>query len=421
MKDRIAFVHVDWEEKPMLVGRLYTRNRKGRESASFEYDDGWLENATYRFALEPALSLHPGPFHTPQGRALFGSIGDSAPDRWGRMLMRRAERKLAKSENREPRTLTEFDFLLMVDDESRQGALRFTEEAEGPFLAHQPNNKQRIPLLVDLPRLLNASNRIIQENEDDEDIRLLFMPGSSLGGARPKASIRDRNGDLLIAKFPHPNDEIDLPAWENVALSLASKAGLKVTQHRLEKIEGRSVILLNRFDREKNKRIPFISAMSLLGADDNEQHSYLEIADTLRRYSGDPAQDLTELWKRIVFSVLVSNTDDHLRNHGVILPNLRGWRLSPAYDINPTPIDIKPRHLSTAIDEDDDRASLELALSVSDNFGLPIQDAKKVAKEIGTVTSKWKEEAKRNNIKNQEIERMASAFEHSDLSQALTL
>lgn len=421
MKDRIVSVYVDWEGKPMLVGRLYARNRKGRESASFEYDGGWLKNVTYRFALEPALSLHPGPFHTPHGRALFGSIGDSAPDRWGRMLMRRAERKLAQSERREPRTLGEIDFLLMVDDESRQGALRFAEEAGGPFLAFAKDNKQRIPLLVDLPRLLNASNRVIQEDENDEDMRMLFAPGSSLGGARPKASIRDRNGDLLIAKFPHPDDEIDLPAWENVALTLAKKAGINVTEHRLEQIVGRSVILLKRFDREESKRIPFISTMSLLEAEDNEQHSYLEIADTLRRYSGDPIQDLAELWKRIVFSVLVSNTDDHLRNHGVILPDLRGWRLSPAYDINPTPIDIKPRHLSTAIDEDDDRASLELALSVSGKFGLPILEAKKIAKEIGVVTAKWREEAKKNNIKTQEIERMASAFDHADLNKALSL
>ena len=418
MSEQVIFVYVDWQAQPILAGRLFARKQKGRESASFEYDAGWLENPA-GFALEPALSLHPAPFHTQRGRALFGSIGDSAPDRWGRMLMRRAERFTAKAENREPHTLGEADFLLRVDDESRQGALRFCNRIKGPFLAYA-DNKQRIPLLIDLPKLLAASTKIIQHDENDEDIRLLFAPGSSLGGARPKASVRDRNGDLLIAKFPHPEDETDLPAWESVVLSLAVKAGIQVNRHRLEKIGGRSIILLNRFDRVKNRRIPFLSAMSLLEAQDNEPHTYGEVADALRQHSGNPAQDLLELWKRIVFSILVSNTDDHLRNHGFLLPDMQGWRLSPAYDINPTPTDIKPRRLTTAIVEGDDRASMELALEVCEKFGLALLEAKEIAKAIAVTVSGWREEAFERSIKNREIDRMASAFHHHDLNMALS-
>lgn len=417
MKDQIIFVYADWENKTTLVGKLYARNRKGRESASFEYDNNWLSNPT-RFALEPALSLHPAPFHTQPGRSLFGSIGDSAPDRWGRMLMRRSERLSAKSEGRDPRTLGEIDFLMMVDDESRQGALRFTETIGSEFIS-PPHKQRRIPLLIDLPKLLIASNKVILEEDNEEDLRLLFAPGSSLGGARPKASIRDKNEDLLIAKFPHPEDEFDLPAWESVTLSLAEKSGITVTQHRLIKLSGRSIILVNRFDREREKRIPFLSAMSLLEANNTENHNYLEVADALRRYSGNPLQDLKELWKRIVFSVLVSNTDDHLRNHGLLLPDVNGWRLSPAYDINPTPVDIKPRRLTTAIEENDNRASLDLALNVSGRFGLTLDEAKKIIHNIGVVTSTWRDEAKKLGMKAQSIDRMSSAFEHKDLTFAL--
>jgi len=418
MSDKTVFVYVDWEENPLFVGRLFTRSRKGRESASFEYDPSWLQNLS-RFALEPALTLHPAPFHTPQGRALFGSMGDSSPDRWGRTLMRRAHRLLAQSENKNLHTFQEVDFLLGVDDECRQGALRFSNELGGPFLA-QPIGGKRIPLFVDLPRLLSASMHVILEDESDEDMKLLFAPGSSLGGARPKASLRSREGDLLIAKFPHPGDEIDLPAWESLALTLASKAGLQVTRHKLVKVADRSVILVNRFDRLKTKRIPFLSVMSLLGANDNEGHSYLEVADALRQYSGHALEDLKELWKRILFSILVSNTDDHLRNHGLLLPDLKGWRLSPAYDINPTPIDIKSRHLSLTIDEEDDRASLELALGVAARFGLSKQEAQTIAKEMGKIISTWRSEAKAMGIKAHEMNRMASAFDHEDLRLALS-
>lgn len=416
--DREIFVYIDLNGETVLVGRLWSRVRKGRESASFEYDQAWLENPE-RFALEPALTLAPGPFHTPPEKALFGAIGDSAPDRWGRVLMRRAERRRAERKRQTPRTLFEADFLLLVDDEARQGALRFKTDPEGPFLA--PEDGLRIPPLVELPRLLSATERVVGEEEDDEDLRLLIVPGSSLGGARPKASVRDNDGQLALAKFPHRQDDINVVLWEGVALSLASKAGVDVPDWRIEQIGGKSVILIRRFDRLEGERIPFLSAMSMLGANDNEPHSYLEIADALRQYGAATKADLVELWRRIVFSVLVSNTDDHLRNHGFLYGSHEGWRLSPAYDINPVPVDIRPRVLSTSIDLDDPTASIDLAMETAEYYGLKPADAARVANEVAQAVSGWREEAARLGIAAREIERMASAFEHDDLETARNL
>jgi len=421
--DREIFVYIDLNGQTVLVGRLWSRVRKGRESASFEYDRTWLENPQ-RFALEPALTLAPGSFHTPPEKALFGAIGDSAPDRWGRVLMRRAERRNVESKGAEwegetPRTLFEADFLLRVDDEARQGALRFKIDPEGPFLA--PKNGLRIPPLVELPRLLSAAERFVGEEENDEDLRLLIVPGSSLGGARPKASVRDRDGHLALAKFPHRQDDINVVLWEGVALSLADKAGVEVPDWRIQQIGGKPVILIRRFDRVEGRRIPFLSAMSMLGANDNEPHSYLEIADALRQYGAATKTDLIQLWRRIVFSVLVSNTDDHLRNHGFLYGSHQGWRLSPAYDINPVPVDIRPRVLSTSIDLDDPTASIDLSLETAEYYGLKPADAKHIASEVAQAVSGWREEAARLGIAAREIERMASAFAHEDLDKALCL
>lgn len=419
MSDRTAYVYVDLDDKPVLVGTLYSRFRRNRENASFTYDASWLSHPS-RFALEPALVLHELPHHTQSGQTTFGAFGDSAPDRWGRMLMRRAERQRAKAESRPPRTLNEIDCLLGVNDETRQGALRFAEQLGGPFLA-VTGDGPRVPPLVDLPALLAASDRIAVDKDDDDDLRLLLAPGSSLGGARPKASVRDNDGRLLIAKFPHPNDEINQSAWETLALRLAASAGITASQGRLETIANRSVLLLNRFDRRGSRRIPFLSAMSLLGASDNESHSYLEIADALRQCSASPDDDLAELWRRMVFSILISNVDDHLRNHGLLWDGPTGWRLAPAYDLNPTPIDVRPRVLSLAIDDHDHTASLELAFEVAEYFGIDKKMARKIAKEVGKAVVAWRREAQRLGIRGPEIDRMESAFEHDDLQRAISL
>jgi len=416
--EKEVLVYVDLQGTPNLVGRLWGRMRKGSNSATFEYDKSWLTQPEH-FSLEPALTLGPGPFHTPSDKPLFGAIGDSAPDRWGRVLMRRAERRRAEKEGTTPRTLSEIDFLLMVEDEARQGALRFAERDGGPFLAaHGPT---KIPPLIELPRLLSATERVLADAETDEDLRLLLAPGSSLGGARPKASVRYRDGTLAIAKFPNKDDEINTVLWEAVALTLAAKAGITVPGWRLETVAGKAVLLLRRFDRAAGTRLPFLSAMSMLGANDNETRSYLEFVDALRQYGAAPKEDMHALWRRIALSILISNTDDHLRNHGFLYAGPAGWRLAPAYDLNPVPVDIKPRVLATAIDLDDGTASLQSLLEVASYFELGSDEAHKIAAEVGQAVDTWRKVAAKLGLAETEIDRMASAFEHEDLKAALSL
>ena len=416
--DRQVFVYVDLGNTPHLVGRLWLHVRKRVESATFRYDEGWLRNPE-RFALDPALQMDAAPFHTAAGRSLFGAIGDSAPDRWGRALMMRAEIRRARNAGEPPNSLWEADCLLLVDDETRQGALRFSDQEGGPFLRQVVDH--RTPPLIELPALLAASDHVSDEVETDEDLRLLLAPGSSLGGARPKASVRDSDGQLAIAKFPHHNDRINTVLWEAVAFRLASAAGIATAIGRVEKVAHRPVFLLRRFDREGTVRRPFLSAMSMLGAADHETRSYLEVADVIQRYGAEPTEDLHELWRRIVFSVLISNTDDHLRNHGFLYEGNRGWRLSPAYDLNPVPVQFRPRVLSTLINEQDGEASLELALSVSGYFRLKLAEARQIAYEVGKAVSMWQEAARALGVSAAEVHTVASAFEHEDLAQALKL
>jgi serine/threonine-protein kinase HipA len=416
MADRMAYVYVDLEGTSFLVGRLWAHSRRGRDSASFEYDAGWLTNDN-RFALEPLLSLTEGTHHTGANKALFGAMGDSAPDRWGRILMRRAARRKVEVEGNQAHTLTEMDYLLAVNDEARQGALRFAEEEGGEFLAG--TGTVPIPPLVNLPRLLAASENVINDNETDEDIRLLLDPGSSLGGARPKASVRDVDGTLAMAKFPRADDEYNTVLWEAVALSLAASAGIYVPEWRVEVLAGKPVLMLKKFDREGDERIPFLSAMSMIGAHDGENHSYLEIVDAISQYGASPKEDKAALWRRVVFNILISNTDDHLRNHAFLYVGRQGWRLSPAYDMNPTPIEVKARVLTTAIDLDDGTASIELAMSVHKEFGLGKEEAEAIIRDVGQAAANWRRVANDLGVRNAEINRMASAFEHDDLERAV--
>jgi serine/threonine-protein kinase HipA len=341
MSSKEIIVSISLGSENIRIGKLWFHVRGYKQSASFEYDKEWL-NHPEKFALEPALNLTEGAFHTGQGISLFGAIGDSAPDRWGRVLMRRSEASKASFENRASRSLFEIDYLLGVNDEARSGALRFSiSPDESVFLSPKQNNS--IPPLVDLPKLLSATERFIADAENSDDLKLLLAPGSSLGGARPKASVRDKDGSLAIAKFSKKDDEFNVVVWEAVTLTLAKKAGVNVSCYRLETILDKPVLIITRFDRKNGKRIPFLSAMSMLGASDNEEHSYLEMAYALAQNGASPEEDMKELWRRIVFTVMVSNTDDHLRNHGFTYERYKGWRLSPAYDINPTPIEIGPR------------------------------------------------------------------------------
>jgi len=409
-----VYVHVELGGTIHFVGRLWVSGKQ-RETATFEYDAAWLTNPE-RFALEPALPTGVGPYHTLEGRTLFGALGDSAPDRWGRTLLRRAEARRARAERRTPRTLREIDYLLGVTDAIRPGALRFSVTPNGPFLAR--SDDAGVPPLVDLPRLLAAADRVQLKKDSDADLQLLLAPGASLGGARPKASVRNREGTLFVAKFSSPGDDVHVVRWEAVTLALAHAAHLEVPSWRLTPVGTRDVLLSQRFDRTESERIPFLSAMSLLDAGDGEHRSYVEIAEAMRQYGAAPRTDLPALWRRLVFNILVSNLDDHLRNHGVLYER-PGWRLAPAYDLNPVPLDIKPRILETSVDIDDDNsASLDLALSAAEHFNLHVSEARSIAGDIARTVARWRQGAKRRSIPSDEIERMQSAFEHEDSLKA---
>jgi serine/threonine-protein kinase HipA len=410
---RELHVYMNVDGKPVLIGRLWARERTGRASSSFTYDDIWRTRRG-AFALGPSLPLGPGQFHS--DRPLFTCFTDAAPDSWGKKLMRRHERARAEEQGGEPRTLFDVDFLAGVDDRTRIGALRLKDPPVDAFLT---TKGEPVPPLIDLPALLGATDRIDRGRETNSDVALVLAPGTSLGGARPKATIRDKDGRLLVAKFPKRDDDWPVIRWEATTLALAKMAGVTIPEWRLEIVARKAVLLLGRFDRTPaNGRIPYMSAMTALDATDHgEQRSYLELADVLRQQGSMPQSDLKQLWRRIVFNILVSNTDDHLRNHA-FLRDARGWRLSPAFDMNPCPVDVKRRIHVLAIDELDGTASLDIAFRVAPQFGLSKDDARDIAVEVGAAVSKWRDVAKTHKLRPAEIDRMASAFEHDDLRRA---
>jgi serine/threonine-protein kinase HipA len=330
-------VYVVVGERNLLAGRLYPHRRRGVESASFVYDDRYLADPD-SYALDPALPLATGALQTPVGRALFGAFSDCAPDRWGRALITRAEMARAKLTGTAPRSLSEADVLLGVRDDLRQGALRFRLGEDGPYLAAEDSG---IPVLTDLPALLDIAERAESDTADYNELNRLLRAGSSLGGARPKAHVMDSDGRIAIAKFPSAgSDTWNVMAWEKVALDLACDAGITVPDSQLIRVGDRSVLIVDRFDRFDRQgaaRIGYASAMTMLEASDGDQRSYLEIAEVIEERSTTVTADLRQLWRRICFSILISNTDDHLRNHGFLHERAESWELSPAFDLNPNP------------------------------------------------------------------------------------
>lgn len=410
-------VHIDLNGTTRPIGIAHANQARGNETVVFEYLDTWLADPE-RFSIEPALVLTPGGFAPPQGQAIFGSLGDSAPDTWGRRLMQRVERRLADQEKRQVRTLTETDYLLGVSDATRLGALRFRRVGEDAF---QAPVRAGVPAVIELGRLLQVTERILRNEETDEDLQMIFAPGSSLGGARPKASIIDQYSHLSIAKFPKETDEYSVETWEEIALRLAKRAGIATPHHELVEVAGKAVLLSRRFDRVGETRVPFLSAMAMTGSKDGERGSYPEIVDSLTEHGARAKADASELYRRVAFSVLISNVDDHLRNHGFLWAGKDGWTLSPAYDLNPTPVDLKARVLTTNIDLDEGTCSLDLLESAAEYFSLALADARCIIKEVAIATSGWREAAKVVGARDAEIARMASAFEHDDLNKALAL
>jgi serine/threonine-protein kinase HipA len=383
------------------VGTVYRHPSSRGERIAFRYADAWLTHEE-RFAIDPELFLDVRTTSPARG-APFGAFTDCAPDRWGRQLMQRRERRAAKAERRAVRTLSELDYLLGVADVSRAGALRFV--ADGTYLAESPE----VPPLVKLGDLLGAADRVSRDEESAQDMALLFAPGSSLGGARPKASVLDAKGRLSIAKFPREDDEYSIERWEWVALELAAKAGIVVPDVELLTVGKREVLLSRRFDRDGNQRVHYASALTLLGLRDGDRASYPEIADFVQREGSRPQRDCAELFRRMVLNVCIANVDDHLRNHG-FLRERSGWTLSPAFDLNPVPADVRPRVLTTNITPDDATGSLDAARESATFFGLALGKADSLIDEVLRAVGKWPAIARRAGASAKEQARMESAF-----------
>jgi serine/threonine-protein kinase HipA len=358
------------------------------------------------------LRLYKGPQYVGMEKPNFGLLLDSSPDRWGRVLMSRHEAIIARKEGRAARRLGESDYLLGVCDKNRMGALRFKESGRDVF--QNADRSMAAPPWSTLRDLEYASYLAEHEEKDeklDPWLAMLIAPGSSLGGARPKASVVDERGELWIAKFPGKNDERDSGAWEMLAAELAHEAGIEMSECRLESFSKRgSTFLTKRFDRIGEGRVHFASAMTLLGRNDGDDAatgaSYLELVGFIMRHGSRPEADLHQLWTRIVFSIAVANTDDHLRNHGFLLEE-KGWRLSPAYDINPSP---DPSGLSLAIDEHDNSLDFSLALSVAKYFRLTEKEAQSIIDATRTLVATWRERARERGIPRSEIAGMEGAF-----------
>lgn len=412
-KEILVYAH--WQEmnEPVFMGFLYSEVVRGKEIFSFEYSSEWLKSK-YAQIVDPDLLLYSGPQYLKNDKTNFGLFLDSSPDRWGRVLMKRREAAIARKEKRRPENLYESDFLLGVFDEHRIGGLRFKLDENGPFL--NADTRFSVPPWTSLNELAQISQKV--ENEDAFDdpeylnwLNVLIAPGSSLGGARPKASVKDSAGNLWIAKFPSRYDEKDVGAWEMVVNELASECGINIAPVKIEKYSNRySTFLSKRFDRKQNVRHHFASALTLLGYTDgtdfSEGASYLELEEFISVNGADVKRDLEELWKRIVFSICVTNTDDHLRNHGFILTE-KGWRLSPAYDINPSETGTG---LKLNISENDNSLDFALALDVIEYFRLEKSKAENLIKKIKEVVSNWREIANKYKISKSEQEIMQRAF-----------
>ncbi|EIJ37539.1 HipA-like protein [Galbibacter orientalis DSM 19592] len=415
-KEILVYAHWDGIDSPFLMGSLYVTPSRGKEIFSFEYDKGWLQS-DYAQIIDPDLQLFEGTQYLNNEKSNFGIFLDSSPDRWGRVLMMRKEAAKARKEERRPKTLMESDYLLGVYDNNRMGGLRFKTVQNGAFL--DDNEAMAAPPFAALRDLEFASLQLEKENAPDNPkylkwLNMLMAPGSSLGGARPKANIRDTEGSLWIAKFPSQNDQQDMGAWEMLAYRLAIQSGIDMAPSRIQKFSHHQhTFLTQRFDRKNDgTRIHFASAMTLLGYTDGTDYqdgvSYLELLEFLMQNGADVDNDLQKLWRRIAFNVCISNTDDHLRNHGFLLTD-SGWILSPAYDINPTP---NGTGLKLNISENENALDLDLVREVAPYFRLKEKKANAVINTIQQNVAQWEQMAIDLGISRNEMELMKNAFKY---------
>jgi len=409
-------VYADWLalKTPQFIGTLYSSYSRGKEIFSFEYGKDWLQSSLSQ-EIDPDLGLFAGIQYLRDEKSNFGVFLDSSPDRWGRVLMDRRESILARMEKRTRKNLNESDYLLGVFDEQRMGALRFKETSTGAFMNSNPTFAT--PPWAFIRELEHASYQLENDliEDDPEMLKWLYMllaPGSSLGGARPKAGVRNNDGSLWIAKFPSKEDPYDMGAWEMITNELAQMAGINAAQAMAKQFYGKHhTFLTKRFDRTNTgNRLHFASAMTLLGYTDGvnfqDGASYLELAEFIMRKGANVSKDLEELFKRIVFSICVKNTDDHLRNHGFLLTPA-GWVLSPAYDINPNP---KGTGLKLNISTHDNSLDLNLAAEMAHFFRLTSVQTETIIQNTVNAVSKWKQIATKYKISRDEQEKMSTAF-----------
>jgi len=413
--NRDIYVYIDWAglETPILMGVLNSKVVRGKEVFSFDSDRAWLKHNQCRM-LDPDLGQFAGAQYLRDEKVNFGLFLDSAPDRWGRMLMKKREAILARAQGRKPEPLFEADYLLGVYDGNRMGALRFKTNPDGAYM--DDNKDLATPPWASIRDLEYASLQLEREDMDASEyakwIGMLIAPGSSLGGARPKANVVDKNGHLWIAKFPSRNDTKDMGAWEMVTSELAKNCGIEVAESKAQRFLGtQHTFLSKRFDRSHTgARIHFASAMTMLGMTDGADHTtgagYLSLAAFIMAHGADVGKNLKELWRRIVFNIAVSNCDDHLRNHGFLLTK-RGWALSPAYDVNP---DEYGSGLKLNISEDDNSLDFDLAMSVAPYFRLSKEEAYSILLHVTTSVSQWRKVALQYGISKYEQELMESAF-----------
>lgn len=407
------YVYAHWKgmPDPKIIGILSAQQAKGKKAFSFKYDNDWLKSGQ-KFLLDPDIQLYDGPQY-PNLKENFIIFLDSMPDTWGRALMKRRAAQEAKERGEKAPTLYDINFLLGVFDESRMGALRFKTDIDGEFL---DNNKTvSTPPWSTIRELQNAADNF-ENNNDDTDaakkwLSVLMAAGSSLGGTRPKANILDNDKSLWIAKFPSKTDTIDKGAWEFLAYQLAKKAGVEMAPCRIEKIMGTyHTFFTKRFDRENGERIHFASAMTMTANNEDtirdNPASYLDIAEFISNHGANIEANLNQLWRRIIFNIAISNTDDHLRNHGFIL-TAAGWILSPAYDLNPS---IEKDGLALNINIDNNALDFELAKSVGLYFRLNEEQMEKIIQEVLLVTKNWKIVAKEIGISRSEQALMENAF-----------
>lgn len=414
MNREVVEVYADWHpiEEPLLLGHLTYSDSSRGGVFSFSYDKLFLESP-FRLQIDPMLTLHTGELYNDEADKNFRAFLDSSPDRWGRILMQRRAAIEARKSIRATSRLTELDYLLGVHDSYRMGGIRFKRSDTEVFLDN--NVEFAAPPMASLRELEHAAMQIEKDDNIDSDeyyrwLKMLISPGSSLGGARPKACVTDAHNHLWIAKFPNANDTYDVGAWEMVCYELALAAGVEMFPSEIRQFSSQyHTFLTKRFDREGEKRLHFSSAMTLLQYYDGEQSqgaSYLEIAEFLSTQGAQTEADLAQLWRRIIFNIAVSNTDDHLRNHGFLLTK-KGWKLSPAYDLNP----ITGKHgLHLNISDTDNALDYQLAFEVKDYFRLSQERATRIYDEVLSAVKQWQQVAKHLGISRAEQTMKKSAF-----------